>query len=77
MDDVHESPEPTSGAMVIRAWSAAGSAQGFHARLTIMTAGGDQESVDLAESEQVLESVRQWLSTFAPEPPRGPIDPEG
>jgi hypothetical protein len=67
---------PDGGIMVIRVWTEAGAANGFRARLTFGRPEGEEtRSVVSADVDDVVESVREWLSAYAPSPANGAGEP--
>jgi hypothetical protein len=64
MNDTRDAGPPTGGIMVIRVWNEAGRADAFRARLTYGTGEDDSRSTVFADADEVLESVRAWLTTF-------------
>jgi hypothetical protein len=73
-DASHSSAPPNSGIMVIRVWNEAGTPSGFRARLTFGAGDGDSRSTVSADADDVVESVREWLSTFGGSSAADPAD---
>lgn len=69
MNESRDVDPPNSGIMVIRVWNEPGRADAFRARLTYGTDDDDAQSTVFAQGDEVLESVRAWLSSFTPSPP--------
>jgi acetaldehyde dehydrogenase (acetylating) len=78
MNDAKDSvAPPKSGIMVIRVWNEADAPNGFRARLTFGTGDEQSRSAVSADVDDVVESVRAWLVTFAGSPASDPADASG
>ena len=76
-DASHSAAPPNSGIMVIRVWNEAGTPSGFRARLTFGAGDDESRSTVSADADDVVESVRAWLSTFGGSSAAGPADTSG
>jgi hypothetical protein len=72
MNELRDPGPPNGGIMVVRVWNEGGRPDAFRARLTYGTGDDDSRSTVFADPDEVLESVRAWLTTFthAPGAPR-------